>query len=96
MRTALSLGLLALVVVLAWFRLAPTRTAVQDVPAAVAVQEGSGASVAGTWQGTLTLPAGRLMRWMLAHDPLPPLRALEIPALALFGEWIVERAAAAR
>jgi hypothetical protein len=44
MRTALSLGLLALVVVLAWFRLAPTRTAVQDVPAAVAVQEGSGAS----------------------------------------------------
>jgi pimeloyl-ACP methyl ester carboxylesterase len=26
------------------------------------------------------------MRWMLAYDPLPALRALEIPVLALFGE----------
>jgi pimeloyl-ACP methyl ester carboxylesterase len=63
---------------------AAMRTVLTDSIAALpaSVRPGASAQV----EAQVQQMSSAWMRWMLAYDPIPALRALEIPVLALFGE----------
>jgi pimeloyl-ACP methyl ester carboxylesterase len=48
--------------------------------------EGVRAGASAQMEAQVQQMSSAWMRWMLAYDPLPALRALQIPVLALFGE----------